>query len=470
MKYLNNDDDLILPPPEKSLPQRHAGRVGLGVGVATIVGVITFGTMVDLRADLEKTQSEIMRLKDALALETELLNRKLNKVQRVQEKTLQVEARLIQVGKTGHEACVEAGFTCGFVLSTSVVDSKTVDFAGWHVSTCDSKAYKSRGKHLLTGDYIRGPGVKGAYSDDLLLLEGEDSYTAYCITNPSRGSEIPFSPITGGSVDYPMVQVPAGTFVMGSPGDEAGRYIDEVQHWVTLSRGIWMGTTEVTQGLWRAVMGSNPSTAEYEGVSLVGATLPAQTVSWCEAVAFANRLSAREGLPAAYRGVDQCEASEGTSVVWDRSSAGYRLPTEAEWEYAARGGVGGAYAGGVKAEGVCAVANVLNPSAKQRFGFDHEAFGCEDGHAGAAPVGSFRANGYGLHDMTGNVWEWCWDWYGAYGGASADPTGAQSGRNRVVRGGSWFGDPRRARVARRDGGVPGFRVDYLGLRLVRTVF
>ena len=470
MKYLNNDDDLILPPPEKSPPQRHAGRVGLGVGVATIVGVITFGTMVDLSVDLEKTQEQLAQAERGLLLETELLDRRLKKVQRVQEKTLQVEARLIQVGKTGHQACAEAGFTCGFVLSTSAVDSKTKDFVGWHVNTCDSKVYKSRGEHVLTGKYIRGPGVKGAYSDDLSLLDGEDSYAAYCITNPSRGSEIPFSPVTGGSADYPMVQVPAGSFVMGSPADEAGRYSDEVQHWVTLSRGIWMGTTEVTQGLWRSVMRSDPSATEYGGVSLAGNTLPVQNVSWCDAVTFANKLSAREGLPAAYRGVDQCEASQGSSVVWDQSSAGYRLPTEAEWEYANRGGVGGPYAGGVKAEGVCAVANVLNPSAKQRFGFDHEAFGCEDGHAGAAPVGSFRANGYGLHDMTGNVWEWCWDWLGDYGGAGTDPTGGQSGPYRVIRGGSWSIVPRSARVASRNGGEPGYRDYSLGLRLVRTVF
>ncbi len=455
----------------------------MGVGVATIVGVITFGTMVDLRADLDNTQSEILRLKETLAtkeqlaqaergllLETELLNRRLKKVQQVQERTVQVEARLIQVGKTGHEACVEAGFTCGFVLSTSVVDPKTVDFVGWHVSTCDSKVYKSRREHLLTGKYLRGPGVKGAYSDDLRLLYGEDSYTAYCITNPSQGSEIPFSPITGGSADYPMVQVPAGSFVMGSPGDEAGRYSDEVQHWVTLSRGIWMGTTEVTQGLWHAVMGNNPSAAEYGGVSLAGDTLPVQNVSWCDAVAFANKLSARDGLPAAYRGVDQCETSKGSSVVWDQTSTGYRLPTEAEWEYAARGGVGGPYAGGVKAEGVCAVANVLNPSAKRRLDLPWDSFACEDGHAGAAPVGSFRANGYGLHDMTGNVWEWCWDWYGAYSGSSTDPVGAQSGPARVIRGGSWYIVPRDARVANRYGIEPGYRGRSLGLRLVKTVF
>ncbi len=274
---------------------------------------------------------------------------------------------------------------------------------------------------------------------------------------------------TSGPADYPMVKIPSGSFTMGSPKSEWGRNDDEVEHRVTLTRSFLMGKTEVTQALWRSVMGSNPSTKEYQGVSLLGDTLPVQGVGWCDAVTFANKLSARDGLPAAYQGVDQCSSSDGTSVVWDQTSAGYRLPTEAEWEYAARGGVGGPYAGGVKAEGVCAVGNVLNPKAKEKFGVLWDAFACDDGHLDASPVGAFGANPYGLHDMTGNVWEWCWDWYEAYTGSSTDPVGAQSGPDRVIRGGSWGDDPRIARVALRSRGVPGHRAGHLGLRLVRTI-
>ncbi len=121
---------------------------------------------------------------------------------------------------------------------------------------------------------------------------------------------------------YAMVSIPAGSFTMGSPSSEEGRFTDETEHQVSLSKGFWMGKTEVTQRLWRAVMGSNPSAEEYKGVSLRGDRLPVQNVDWCDAVAFANKLSSRDGLSAAYSGVDQCDTSAGTSVRWDRTSDG----------------------------------------------------------------------------------------------------------------------------------------------------
>jgi formylglycine-generating enzyme required for sulfatase activity len=239
-----------------------------------------------------------------------------------------------------------------------------------------------------------------------------------------------------------MVRVDPGRFTMGSPLGESGRASDEVQHAVTLTRGFWMGQTEVTQGLWRSVMGTSPS-------KFRGDTRPVEQVSWCDAVAFANRLSAREGLPVAYQGAEGCEATAGASVAWDRASVGYRLPTEAEWEYAARAGEASIYAGGTNLGAV---------------GWTYQNAG-----GSTQPVGQKAPNAWGLHDMTGNVWEWCWDWYGPYGGASADPVGAQSGPNRVIRGGSWGDFPRGARVALRGWVTPGVRYDFLGLRLVRTV-
>lgn len=269
---------------------------------------------------------------------------------------------------------------------------------------------------------------------------------------------------------YAMVGISAGSFDMGSPSSERDRDADETQRRVTLTTGFLMGETEVTQGLWRSVMGSNPSINAHEGVSLLGDSLPVQNVSWCDAVAFANKLSARDALTgAAYSGVDQCETSKGTSVVWDRSSEGYRLPTEAEWEYAARSGEHRLFAGAESYESVCDIGNVGDLGATATFGWSEDSSKkCTDQHNGLAPVRSYAPNSWGLHDMTGNVWEWCWDWSGTHSGTNTDPVGPPSGPFRVGRGGSWFNHPRYARVAFRSWNAPDDRNNFLGFRLART--
>ena len=259
-----------------------------------------------------------------------------------------------------------------------------------------------------------------------------------------------------------MKWIPAGTFTMGSPSSEAGRYDDEVQHKVTLTKGFWLMEHEVTQGEWQAVMGSNPVATgsafvggkDYGEGSCkavgVGSNLPVACVSWEQVVDYAKRVSARDGVA-------------------------YRLPTESEWEYAARGGQSGAWAGISSEDRLCGVANVANAGRTEGYrgmGYDPSSWTtakCDDGYAGLAPVGSFRANGYGLYDMSGNVWEWVSDWYGAYpSGSVSDPTGASSGSNRVFRGGRWNYSAQLARVALRDRFDPAGRYDYLGFRLART--
>jgi formylglycine-generating enzyme required for sulfatase activity len=271
----------------------------------------------------------------------------------------------------------------------------------------------------------------------------------------------------GGSVidahGYEMVAIEAGEFWMGSPSDEKGRYDDETRHKVRLTRGFALGATEVTQGLYRAVMGSNPSTEEYKRVSLLGDDKPVQAVSWLDAVKFCNALSEQEGLTPAYR-------ISGESVTWSREAAGYRLPTEAEWEYAARAGSSDRYAGTDSERETCRYANVSNPAAKSKFDWSWDVFGCDDGHLTASDVGNYHANGWGLYDMTGNVWEWAWDWYGDYpSGTVADPAGPSTGSLRVRRGGSWDDRPRCARVAYRGRRGPGGRRSLLGFRLARSV-
>jgi len=182
----------------------------------------------------------------------------------------------------------------------------------------------------------------------------------------------------GGSVleqhGYSMIQIDAGEFWMGSPVDELDRDEGESRHLVALSRGFSLGSSEVTQGLWETVMGDSPaaerqefyrgeshgSCAAVRDVSLVGDDLPIQCVDWFEAVRFCNRLSGLEGLEAAY-------TIAGDSMIWDRNANGFRLPTEAEWEYAARAGGDDRYSGTDDAAALCRYANVADSSAKTRF-------------------------------------------------------------------------------------------------------
>ncbi len=249
-----------------------------------------------------------------------------------------------------------------------------------------------------------------------------------------------------GAAGYPTRLVPAGTFTIGcTPGQAAACGEDErPARVVTLSRWLFVGEVEVTQGLYARVMGRNPAFH-----TACGEACPVEQVSWFDALLFANALSKAEGL-------EECYRIKQNNVVWPQGTAclGYRLPTEAEWEVAARGGQDLAFAGSAEAEGVAWTwAN--------SGGLPH-------------PVGQKSANGYGLYDMTGNVTEWVWDTYAAttYAeGPATDPQGPSgptgSGR-RVLRGGSWRLEPDAARVANRNEGPAAGVSKHLGLRLVRT--
>ena len=222
------------------------------------------------------------------------------------------------------------------------------------------------------------------------------------------------------SPDMEFVWIPAGEFLMGSPIYEEGRDSDERQHEVRISQGFWMGKYEVTQGEWEAVMGSNPSFFDE-----CGSRCPVETVSWNDVQEFIRRLNERE-----------------TGHVYR-----YRLPTEAEWEYAARAGTTGARHGEL-----------------DEFAW----YGDNSGHS-THPVGQKRGNAWGLHDILGNVWEWTGDWYDEYpSGFVTDPQGSLSGSYRVLRGGGWISDGRNVRSARRHYPSPGFRPLNIGFRLVRT--
>jgi formylglycine-generating enzyme required for sulfatase activity len=229
-----------------------------------------------------------------------------------------------------------------------------------------------------------------------------------------------------------MVRVEGGTFQMGGiDGDSDEKPV----HTVTV-KSFYMGRTEVSQKEWQEIMGNDPSYFK-------GDNLPVEQVNWYEAVEYCNRLSLKEGLSPAYQG-------SGNHIVCDFNASGYRLPTEAEWEYAARGGNRDAmayeYSGG----------NSVDPVAWYNENSDS-----------SHPVGMKQPNSQGLYDMSGNVWEWCWDWYGSYSSESqADPTGASSGNGRVRRSGGWYGSAANVRAANRDSGTPWYRSNNLGFRVV----
>lgn len=216
-----------------------------------------------------------------------------------------------------------------------------------------------------------------------------------------------------------MVYVSSGTFTMGGTSEQGSDAYDDEKptHNVTLS-SYYICKYEVTQALWRAVMGSNPS-------NFKGDNLPVECVSWNDCQTFINRLNSYTGR-------------------------NFRLPTEAEWEFAARGGN---YSRHYKYSGSNYIGDV--------------AWYDDNSGDRTHPVGTKQANELGLYDMSGNVWEWCSDWYGSYSSYSqSDPTGPNSGSNRVGRGGSWSGYARDCRSSYRDGYAPGGSSINLGLRLV----
>jgi formylglycine-generating enzyme required for sulfatase activity len=244
-----------------------------------------------------------------------------------------------------------------------------------------------------------------------------------------NGPEIDKSWVVPG-LNLAMVPIPAGSFTMGSSAAEQNKAKREVpyldfriespQHTVSLTKPYWLSQTEVTQSQWQEIMGTNPS-------CFVEAQLPVENVSYGEALAFCRKLTTREReegrLPMDYE---------------------YTLPTEAQWEYACRAGTAGEYAGGLESMGW---------------------YGANSGRK-THPVGQKQANMWGLHDMYGNVWEWCLDWYGNYpSGSVSDITGSTYGSRRVVRGGCWGNDATFCRSAYRDYFAPDHRGSYLGFRL-----
>ena len=224
---------------------------------------------------------------------------------------------------------------------------------------------------------------------------------------------------TVNGVSFKMITVDGGTFTMGATAEQGSDAYntEKPAHQVTLS-SYNIGETEVTQALWKAVMGSNPSSVTGD------LQRPVEQVSWHDCQTFISKLNQMTGK-------------------------NFRLPTEAEWEYAARGGKksqGYKYAGSNN--------------------IDDVAWYTSNSNNRHHPVATKAPNELGLYDMSGNVWEWCQDWYGSYtSDAQTNPTGPASGSDRVYRGGCWYNDAGRCRVSNRGSGTPSFTYGLIGLRL-----
>ena len=258
------------------------------------------------------------------------------------------------------------------------------------------------------------------------------------------------------SADDGFVLINGGSFLMGSPKSENWRIDDETQHEVFVG-SFYMDPYETTQGDYTRLVGENPST-------FTGADLPVENISWLEAIRYANAKSTDAGLTPVYTITE-------SGVTWALSANGYRLPTEAEWEFACRAGTKTPF--NTEKSLSAAEANFYGhyPYEIEENYFNDSVLEAKPGEyrQTTVAVGSFEPNAWGLYDMHGNVNEWCWDYYGAYDPKAAhDPTGPVSGTRHVYRGGGWNDFAKNMRSAYRAAGQEDMQSYNLGLRLVRN--
>jgi formylglycine-generating enzyme required for sulfatase activity len=294
--------------------------------------------------------------------------------------------------------------------------------------------------------------------------------------NQSSSDSAPSEKLLTNSIGMKLALIPAGKFQMGAAdGEDESKSDEKPQHRVRITKPFYLGMYEVTQGEFERVIGRNPSWFSARGEhkeSVSGqdtSRFPVEGICWYDAVDFCNKLSESENRPPCYRMTNVARNGDGSIKVVYASypnvavagGTGYRLPTEAEWEYACRAGTTTPFHFGTALNGSEANGDCNNPYSTTEKGEYLDQ---------TTTVGSYNPNAFGLYDMHGNVWEWCWDLYDKkYYGKSpeADPIGPSSGSDRVYRGGSW-NTYALFRAALRDRNSPAHRYDTLGFRVARS--
>jgi formylglycine-generating enzyme required for sulfatase activity len=414
--------------------------------------------------------------------------------------TLRLFVPEIKISETGETQHAELALRVGsFVVQSLPIECSI------RIPALDLRATKTRNRwqadDVPVGIYeIIGEGLGKKLDHELAVVEGETTELMFDFIDGTVVEKRVSGPETEEVLERQVpepaeyVEVPRGTFQMGSPPDEPGRDGDETQHTVTLTTAFVMQSTEVTNAQYaelaqwavdnghatatisslrdaldgspRVLLGLDAPWCEisYTGGQFVVDTgrenHPVVAVSWYGAVAYCDWLSLREGLPRAY---DHSTWTVRASTPY--AAQGYRLPTEAEWEYACRAGTDTAFNNGTDCSSADREAN---------YDGDRPLSGCPSGidrgetiEVASLPAGE---NDFGLYDMHGNVWEWCNDWYGSYGGDETDPVGESSGTYRVFRGGSWKHVAQYCRSASRNGSLPDLSYLDRGFRPVRSAF
>ena len=332
-----------------------------------------------------------------------------------------------------------SNFKISFIIPSSGRIGDTITISGIGFGNTQGTSYISFNGQKTT-NYLN-------WSKNLILLKipnGATSGKVSVTVNSKKSNEVDFTVLSGAD-SIAMVSISAGTFQMGSTGGIPGG--ESPVHTVKISKDFLISKYEITQKLYNEVMVTNPS-------GFKGDNLPVESINWYDAIEFCNKLSDIEGL-------EKCYTINGTNVQCNWNANGYRLPTEAEWEYACKAGTTTDFYSGNLVNGACTPLDI---------NMDSIGWYCGNSGNQTNEVGKKEPNAFGLFDMSGNVWEWCWDWFGSYPNSTVtDPKGPASGVYHILRGGSWNFDAYNCRSARRDGYTPSdSRDNDNGFRVVRT--